>query len=80
MVRYWCTYNNNDGSKITAGYRSLVGLITDIVENLHDKDCDTYSYTLRENHEEEFTIVLDKNKFNKQDQLIILLFYYIMML
>ena len=67
MVKYWCTYNNNDGSKITVGYRSLVGLITDVVENLHNEDCDTYSYTLRENHEEEFTIVLDKNKFNKQD-------------
>ena len=67
MVKYWCTYNNSDGSKITAGYRSLVGFITDIVEDLHNENSDTYSYTLRERNEEEFTIILNKNKFNKQD-------------
>ena len=59
MVKYWCKYVEFDNDKnncLEVGYRSLEGLITDLLEDLTNKESTTIKYVLREQHGTEFTL------------------------
>ena len=59
MVKYWCKYievNKDSNNCLEAGYRSLEGLITDLLEDLTNKESTTSQYVLREQHGTEFTL------------------------
>lgn len=59
MVKYWCKYvdvDKDENNCLEAGYGTLVGLITDLLEDITNKESTTIKYVLREQHGTEFTL------------------------
>lgn len=59
MVRYWCTYvevNKEEDNCLEVGYRSLEGLVTDMLEDMTNKESETIKYVIREQHGSEFSL------------------------
>ena len=59
MVNYWCRYievNKDENHCIEVGYRSLEGLITDLLEDITNKESSTLQYKLRDKYSHEFVL------------------------
>ena len=59
MVTYWCKYVEVDNDKnncLEVGYRSIEGLITDLLEDITNKESTTIQNVLREQHGTEFIL------------------------
>ena len=64
MVNYWCNYVDKDYKIDTVGYRTLEGLMTDIMSEMRKEESDIVRFIIidRYNGTEPFTI--DNPKFN----------------
>ena len=59
MIKYWCKYvevNKDKNNCLEVGYRSLEGLIADLLEDITNRESTTIQYVLREQHGTEFTL------------------------
>lgn len=58
MVNYWCNYVDKDYKIDTVGYRTLEGLMTDIMSEMRKEESDIVKFIItdRYNGTEPFTI------------------------
>ena len=65
MVNYWCDYINKEYKRDTFGYRTLEGLMTDIMSEMRKEDSDIVRFLITDrcNGTEPFTI--ENPKFKK---------------
>lgn len=64
MVNYWCDYIDKEHKIDTVGYRTLEGLMTDVMSEIRREDVDTIKFIItdRRNGTEPFTIENPKFK------------------
>ena len=65
MVKYWCNYVYKNYKIETVGYRTLEGLMTDIMSEMRREELDIVKFIITDRYNDTLPFTIENPKFKK---------------